>query len=87
MILVPAICFLCLSLDWFYYSPTGDLTNSIQRQHTNKEGGFDERFFWNQHMLQDVLEFKVMYTQRYYYYYLFVYLFPFTGWTALSVKT
>ncbi|XP_072177486.1 phosphatidylinositide phosphatase SAC2-like [Diadema setosum] len=43
--------------DWFYYSPTGDLTNSIQRQHTNdKNSGFDERFFWNQHMLQDVLD-------------------------------
>nr|XP_054766255.1 phosphatidylinositide phosphatase SAC2-like [Lytechinus pictus] len=42
--------------NWFYYSPTGDLTNSIQRQHTHKDAGYDDRFFWNQHMLQDILD-------------------------------
>ena len=48
--------------DSFYYSPTGDLTNSVQRQHEKKpEDGTtesvntDDRFFWNKHMLQDLI--------------------------------
>ncbi|XP_038045460.1 phosphatidylinositide phosphatase SAC2-like [Patiria miniata] len=41
--------------DWFFYTRTGDLTNTLQRQHTGDgEHDWDERFFWNQHMLQDI---------------------------------
>ncbi|CAH1784736.1 unnamed protein product [Owenia fusiformis] len=46
----------------FYYSPGGDLTNTVQRQHsdtytqpTNIRDKFDTRFFWNFHMLQDLI--------------------------------
>ena len=51
--------------DSFYYSPTGDLTNSVQRRHENKseEGASsvntDDRFFWNKHMLQDLINSNV----------------------------
>ncbi len=57
--------------DSFYYSPRGDLTNSIQRCHSrhslpegspSPEGAktspwqrADDRFFWNRHMLQDLI--------------------------------
>ncbi|XP_022080789.1 phosphatidylinositide phosphatase SAC2-like [Acanthaster planci] len=41
--------------EWFYYTRTGDLTNTLQRQHTGEtKHDWDERFFWNQHMLQDI---------------------------------
>lgn len=41
----------------FFYSPTGDLTNSIQRLYSDHERKcWDERFFWNQHMLQDLFQ-------------------------------
>ncbi|XP_077870090.1 phosphatidylinositide phosphatase SAC2-like [Saccoglossus kowalevskii] len=48
--------------DSFYYSPTGDLTNSIQRQHLHKDkdSSFklnpDDRFFWNKFMIQDIID-------------------------------
>ncbi|KAG1678103.1 Phosphatidylinositide phosphatase SAC2 [Nymphon striatum] len=53
--------------DSFYYSVTGDLTNSIQRQYQQKqkdtEGKYiplwqriDDRFFWNKEMLQDLMK-------------------------------
>ncbi|XP_040291088.1 phosphatidylinositide phosphatase SAC2 [Bufo bufo] len=48
--------------DSFYYSKTYDLTNSVQRQSRCETTGFplwkrvDERFFWNRHMLQDLIE-------------------------------
>ena len=52
--------------DSFYYSPTGDLTNSVQRLHEKKpeEGAAgsintDDRFFWNKHMLQDLVNSNV----------------------------
>ncbi|XP_070539882.1 phosphatidylinositide phosphatase SAC2-like isoform X2 [Ptychodera flava] len=49
--------------DSFYYSPTGDLTNSIQRQYHNKTSSSshrktNERFFWNKYMIQDILDAK-----------------------------
>ncbi|PIK55866.1 putative phosphatidylinositide phosphatase SAC2 isoform X2 [Apostichopus japonicus] len=41
----------------FYYSPTGDLTNSLQRLYSNNDKkSWDERFFWNQHMLHDLFQ-------------------------------
>ncbi|XP_052831657.1 phosphatidylinositide phosphatase SAC2 isoform X1 [Octopus bimaculoides] len=47
----------------FYYSLTFDLTNSIQRQYTNDKPAdeplwkrADERFFWNQYLLKELLE-------------------------------
>jgi hypothetical protein len=53
--------------DSFYYSPTGDLTNSIQRKfsqdcqiETTEENhwkSLDDRFFWNKSMLNDLLTF------------------------------
>ncbi|CAM1296239.1 INPP5F (predicted) [Pycnogonum litorale] len=58
--------------DSFYYSVTGDLTNSIQRQYlqrnrdkdTNKSvrkyiplwKRIDDRFFWNKYMVQDLVD-------------------------------
>ncbi|XP_026475184.1 phosphatidylinositide phosphatase SAC2 isoform X2 [Ctenocephalides felis] len=39
--------------DSFYYSDGGDLTCNMQRQ---GEGKSDERFFWNKHMLKDIIE-------------------------------
>ncbi|XP_071946765.1 phosphatidylinositide phosphatase SAC2-like [Antedon mediterranea] len=50
---------------WFYYSPTYDLTNSVQRNRRKEVdttetpwSQLDQRFFWNMHMLQDVLNFE-----------------------------
>ncbi|GAB6027073.1 hypothetical protein CHUAL_013799 [Chamberlinius hualienensis] len=52
--------------DSFYFSPTGDLTNSVQRHCiqqndpdvTNKPlwQRVDDRFFWNKHMLQELID-------------------------------
>ena len=49
--------------DFFYFSDTYDLTNSLQRQNTD---GYqndkplweraDERFFWNKPMLEELME-------------------------------
>ncbi|XP_078500053.1 phosphatidylinositide phosphatase SAC2 isoform X2 [Lissotriton helveticus] len=45
----------------FYYSLTYDLTNSVQRQSTGDLKSIplwkvvDDRFFWNKHMIQDVI--------------------------------
>lgn len=52
--------------DFFYYSDTFDLTNSIQRQNQSTYDAnaplwkrADERFFWNRHLLNDLMEFQV----------------------------
>nr|XP_014345837.1 PREDICTED: phosphatidylinositide phosphatase SAC2 [Latimeria chalumnae] len=48
--------------DSFYYSLTYDLTNSVQRQSACKKSDLplwqqvDDRFFWNKHMIQDLIE-------------------------------
>ncbi|XP_068114429.1 phosphatidylinositide phosphatase SAC2 [Hyperolius riggenbachi] len=48
--------------DSFYYSWTYDLTNSVQRQSASDKSEkplwqrVDERFFWNRHMLQDLID-------------------------------
>ncbi|XP_067657111.1 phosphatidylinositide phosphatase SAC2-like isoform X2 [Haliotis asinina] len=49
--------------DFFYYSDTYDLTNSLQRQHQETYDKtaplwrrVDDRFFWNKHMLQELME-------------------------------
>ncbi|XP_031350029.1 phosphatidylinositide phosphatase SAC2 isoform X1 [Photinus pyralis] len=54
--------------DSFYFCPTCDITNSLQRLCNNeKKTGFkeapiwkmvDDRFFWNKHMLKDLIESK-----------------------------
>ncbi|KAI1894376.1 hypothetical protein AGOR_G00115180 [Albula goreensis] len=47
--------------DSFYYSPTYDLTNTIQRQGASQNTNLplwqrvDDRFFWNKHMIQDLI--------------------------------
>ncbi|KAE8740674.1 hypothetical protein FOCC_FOCC013822, partial [Frankliniella occidentalis] len=55
--------------DSFYFSFTGDITNSLQRQSSSSSNikqsasdhgsinlnTIDDRFFWNKHMLQDIL--------------------------------
>ncbi|XP_032240678.2 phosphatidylinositide phosphatase SAC2 [Nematostella vectensis] len=48
--------------DSFYYSPTGDITNTLQRQcgdHYDHSlplwKRVDKRFFWNSHMLHDLI--------------------------------
>ncbi|OAD59920.1 Phosphatidylinositide phosphatase SAC2 [Eufriesea mexicana] len=57
--------------DSFYFCQTGDITNSLQRLcvadlQQNEEGinkplwqRVDDRFFWNKHMLQDIINLKV----------------------------
>ena len=52
--------------DSFYYSPTGDLTNTIQRQHEREYPEdtplwmkADDRFFWNKFMMNDLISTKV----------------------------
>ena len=54
--------------DAFYYSTTYDLTSSVQHQYSKSYGGnqpiwkrADKRFFWNKHMLKELLEQQVCY--------------------------
>ncbi|XP_077352544.1 phosphatidylinositide phosphatase SAC2 isoform X2 [Festucalex cinctus] len=48
--------------DSFYYSPTYDLTNTVQRQGELERSDLplwkqvDDRFFWNKHMIQDLVD-------------------------------
>ncbi|XP_026878409.2 phosphatidylinositide phosphatase SAC2 isoform X1 [Electrophorus electricus] len=48
--------------DSFYYSHTYDLTNTVQRQGASDKSDLpvwrrvDDRFFWNKHMIQDLLD-------------------------------
>lgn len=55
--------------DSFYYSPTFDLTNTIQRQGAATINAttdlpiwkrVDDRFFWNKHMIQELLDLQVV---------------------------
>lgn len=39
--------------DSFYYSPDSDITNTLQRKEAGKK---DERFFWNKHMLSEIMK-------------------------------
>uniref|UniRef100_A0A3B4CFT6 SAC domain-containing protein n=1 Tax=Pygocentrus nattereri TaxID=42514 RepID=A0A3B4CFT6_PYGNA len=51
--------------DSFYYSPTYDLTNSVQRQGALEKTDLplwrqvDDRFFWNKYMIQDLIDLQV----------------------------
>ncbi|XP_042289257.1 phosphatidylinositide phosphatase SAC2 isoform X2 [Thunnus albacares] len=51
--------------DSFYYSMTYDLTNSVQRQGDSEKTSLplwkqvDDRFFWNKHMIQDLINLQV----------------------------
>ncbi|XP_069001260.1 phosphatidylinositide phosphatase SAC2 isoform X2 [Embiotoca jacksoni] len=51
--------------DSFYYSMTYDLTNSVQRQGDSEKSSLplwkqvDDRFFWNKHMIQDLINLQV----------------------------
>ncbi|KPP73206.1 phosphatidylinositide phosphatase SAC2-like, partial [Scleropages formosus] len=51
--------------DSFYYSLTYDLTNTVQRQCDTEKSGLplwqrvDDRFFWNKHMIQEVIDLQV----------------------------
>lgn len=57
--------------DSFFYCETGDITNSLQRlcvaeieetksnQYKPMWQRVDDRFFWNKHMLQDIISLKV----------------------------
>ncbi|XP_039995875.1 phosphatidylinositide phosphatase SAC2 [Xiphias gladius] len=51
--------------DSFYYSMTYDLTNSVQRQGDSDKTSLplwkqvDDRFFWNKHMIQDLIDLQV----------------------------
>ncbi|XP_076025414.1 phosphatidylinositide phosphatase SAC2 isoform X1 [Genypterus blacodes] len=50
--------------DSFYYSMTYDLTNTVQRQGDSDKSNLplwkqvDDRFFWNKHMIQDLIDLK-----------------------------
>lgn len=51
--------------DSFYFCQTADVTSSLQRlDKSEKEGPFwadaDDRFFWNKHMLKDILDLGVI---------------------------
>ena len=44
----------------FYYCQRGDVTNTVQRRHRQIDGGTgdaqaDDRFFWNKHMLAELI--------------------------------
>lgn len=39
--------------DSFYYCPDSDITNTLQRK---ESGTRDERFFWNKHMLSEIIK-------------------------------
>lgn len=41
--------------DSFYFCPDDDITNNLQRKN---DSDFDERFFWNMHMIKDILKFN-----------------------------
>uniref|UniRef100_A0A8C5I7X5 Phosphatidylinositide phosphatase SAC2 n=1 Tax=Gouania willdenowi TaxID=441366 RepID=A0A8C5I7X5_GOUWI len=51
--------------DSFYYSMTYDLTNTVQRQGESEKSDLplwkqvDDRFFWNKHMIQDLIDLQV----------------------------
>ena len=52
--------------DAFYYSTTYDLTSSVQQQYSKSYDGdqpiwkrADKRFFWNKHMLKELIEQQV----------------------------
>uniref|UniRef100_A0A8C2WY69 Inositol polyphosphate-5-phosphatase F n=1 Tax=Cyclopterus lumpus TaxID=8103 RepID=A0A8C2WY69_CYCLU len=51
--------------DSFYYSMTYDLTNTVQRQGDSEKSSLplwkrvDDRFFWNKHMIQDIIDLQV----------------------------
>ncbi|AWP14325.1 Phosphatidylinositide phosphatase SAC2 [Scophthalmus maximus] len=51
--------------DSFYYSLTYDLTNTVQRQGDSEKTSLplwkqvDDRFFWNKHMIQDIIDLQV----------------------------
>ena len=52
--------------DFYYYSPNGDLTNSVQRQslpsYNNDDPLWkkaDERFFWNRALLEELIDSQV----------------------------
>lgn len=55
----------------FYYSEGGDLTNTVQRQRSQSAPDpseppwtrADDRFFWNKHMLQDLITSGVSFTR------------------------
>lgn len=42
--------------DSFYYCPDADFTNNLQQRNNTT---YDDRFFWNKHMLKDILELNV----------------------------
>lgn len=60
--------------DSFFFCQNGDITNSLQRQCAYKKSRLnqgdqeeplwkrvDDRFFWNKHMLQDIIDLKVIF--------------------------
>ena len=44
--------------DSFYYCPTIDITNNLQRKESEKH---DDRFLWNKHMLSELLKLEDQY--------------------------
>jgi len=47
--------------DSFYYCETADLTSTIQRRHQQQDtaAGPDDRFFWNKHLLTELVDSQV----------------------------
>lgn len=64
--------------DSFFFCQTGDITNSLQRQcimesqHDNQDKPLwqrvDDRFFWNKHMLHDIINLNVCNLKNLYFY-------------------
>ncbi|CAJ1066585.1 phosphatidylinositide phosphatase SAC2-like isoform X2 [Xyrichtys novacula] len=63
--LLDELCKMFMDSDSFYYSMTYDLTNSVQRQGDLANTSLplwkqvDDRFFWNKHMIQDLIDLQV----------------------------
>ncbi|XP_074531631.1 phosphatidylinositide phosphatase SAC2 isoform X2 [Halichoeres trimaculatus] len=63
--LMDELCKIFMDSDSFYYSMTYDLTNSAQRQGDLANSSLplwkqvDDRFFWNKHMIQDLIDLQV----------------------------
>uniref|UniRef100_UPI0037E87361 phosphatidylinositide phosphatase SAC2 isoform X3 n=1 Tax=Semicossyphus pulcher TaxID=241346 RepID=UPI0037E87361 len=63
--LLDELCKVFMDSDSFYYSMTYDLTNTVQRQGDSAKSSLplwkqvDDRFFWNKHMIQDLIDLQV----------------------------
>jgi len=48
--------------DSFYYCENADVTSTIQRRHQHADVTPDDRFFWNKHMLSELVDSLVVHS-------------------------